>query len=103
MVIFVICELLNLQFQLLLIEYAAFLNPHLLNVKLKAHTFYMPISESVQAGRQEEGIFIIPRECNNTIGERMYRQLLSDRVRHLVECPYEPVRYWHFLETQEKV
>lgn len=69
MVIFVICELLNLQFQLRLIEYAAFPNSHLLNVSLKAHTFYMPISELMQARRQEEGIFIIPRECNTTIRE----------------------------------
>lgn len=50
----VICELFNLQFQLLLMEDVVFLNSHCSNVRLKAQTFHMPISESVQAKRQEK-------------------------------------------------
>lgn len=56
---------------------------YLLSVGLEVSRFPVPVYLSINADRGRQGkewIFIILGEYNNIIGERVYRQFLSDRI-----------------------
>lgn len=95
-----ICELLNLQFQLLLNVTCSV--SKFTSFEFKAQSIYiLYVYFWINAGRETRMNIYDTRECNNIIRECTDNSWVTE-LGHSVVCPHEPVRYWHFLEKHRK-